>query len=130
MGSAADVRIASPGDLSLERELPRNAAVAAQLPRCPELFNLGVREALRSQGIGWLLVAALEDLVRARGHAQIGLGVAFENVRARELYARLGYRESGAPEYVDSWRTVDPSGAEHRLEDCCSFLMKSWARAD
>src|SRR5262249_45253136 len=103
---------------------PRNAGVAAQLAGCPEIFNLGVREGQRSQGIGGLLVARLEELALARRSPRVGLGVALTNGRARALYRRLGYRACGVPHYVDRWRWIDGSGVEHREEDACVFLVK------
>src|SRR5262245_537898 len=104
---------------------PRNAAVREHLPDCPEIFMLGVPEALRSQGIGRALIARLEKVAAARGKRCIGLGVAVTNPRARSLYERLGYREVGAPSYVDRWYWVDPSGMERVEEDPCVFLVKA-----
>src|SRR5262245_4904627 len=103
---------------------PRNAAVAAQLPDCPEIFMLGVPEPLRSRGIGRLLVARLEQLASDRGKRRIGLGVARTNPAARRLYERLGYGEVGAPPYVDRWHWIDASGVDHVEEDPCVFLVK------
>jgi ribosomal protein S18 acetylase RimI-like enzyme len=106
---------------------PRNPNVAEHLPGCPEIFNLGVREALRSQGIGRLIVVQLEELARLRGNHRVGLGVALANLRAQRIYARLGYRSSAIPHYVDRWRWIDSSGAEHLEEDPCVFLVKALA---
>jgi GNAT superfamily N-acetyltransferase len=106
---------------------PRDAAIAARLPGCPEIYNLGVAEALRSRGIGRRLVARLEALAAERGHARVGLGVALANARARRLYERLGYRDAGAPSYVDRWQRVDAAGERRLVEDESVFLVKELA---
>src|SRR5262245_13451296 len=103
---------------------PRDAAVAAYLPDCPEIFMPGVPEPLRSRGIGRLLLARLEQLASDRGKRRIGLGVAGTNPAARRLYERLGYAEVGAPHYVDRWHWIDASGVDHLEEDACVFLVK------
>jgi GNAT superfamily N-acetyltransferase len=103
---------------------PREPAVAASLPRCPEIYNLGVREPLRSRGIGTRLVRALERLASERGKRRVGLGVALANSRARALYERLGYRDVGVPAYVDRWRRADASGAVRIQEDPTVFLVR------
>jgi ribosomal protein S18 acetylase RimI-like enzyme len=107
---------------------PRNAAVAEHLPDCPEIFMLGVPEPLRSRGIGRLLIARLEQLAVGRGRRRIGLGVALTNPRARRLYEGLGYRDFGAPHYVDRWHWIDASGTDHAEEDPCVFLVKRLVR--
>lgn len=106
---------------------PRNAAIEEHLPGCPEIFMLGVREPLRSRGIGRLLVAHLEQLATARGKLRIGLGVARANSRARQLYERLGYGDVGAPRYIDRWHWIDASGKHHVEDDPCVFLVKRLA---
>lgn len=108
---------------------PREPAVAARLPGCPEIYNLGVREGLRSRGIGTELLRGLEGLVVARGSGRVGLGVALANGRARALYERLGYCDAGLPVYIDRWRQSDDSGALRVREDPTVFLLKSLAAA-
>jgi GNAT superfamily N-acetyltransferase len=103
---------------------PRDAAVAAHLSDCPEIFMLGVPEPLRSRGSGRLLVARLERLASDRGKRRIGLGVARTNPGARRLYERLGYADVGAPPYVDRWYWIDASGVEDVEKDPCVFLVK------
>jgi GNAT superfamily N-acetyltransferase len=106
---------------------PREPEVAERVPGCPEIYNLGVREAFRSQGVGTALLRRSERLAAARGSRRVGLGVALANHRARALYERLGYREAGVPVYVDRWRSVDAAGSVHIHHDPTVFLVKDLA---
>jgi ribosomal protein S18 acetylase RimI-like enzyme len=85
--------------------------------RAPEgaahLWAAHVEPAYQSRGIGTELMTHLEEVARARGFNVIRLGVGKENVRARQLYERLGYRVCG--EEKSSW--TDPNGNEV-VEDC------------
>ena len=63
----------------------------------PEVQNLYVAESHRRRGIGSMLSAAAEQLVRERGFDRIALDVDVENAAARALYEKLGYRERGTP---------------------------------
>lgn len=45
----------------------------------------------RSRGIGSALLAAIEDEARQRGYGSVRLDVVNTNLRARDLYQRLGY---------------------------------------
>lgn len=64
------------------------------------LWQLSVHEALRSCGIGTILIHAAEQRIRARGLKRSELGVDERIPRPRGLYERLGYaaygREPGA----------------------------------
>jgi ribosomal protein S18 acetylase RimI-like enzyme len=72
----------------------------ARTPDAGWLRQLGVHPALRSCGIGTVLIQAAEQRIRARGLRRAGLKVEECNPRARALYERLGYvaygREAGA----------------------------------
>lgn len=67
----------------------------------------------QSRGIGTALMAHLEEVARSRGEKLIRLGVGKENVDARRLYERLGYRVCG--EETDSWTSADGTTV---AEDC------------
>lgn len=71
-----------------------------------KLFQMGILQPHRGNGIGRALVAALEDKAR-----RLGLGRVFCHARrdARDYYAKLGYRIVGEP--------FDEIGTEHsRME--------------
>ncbi|MFJ2161696.1 GNAT family N-acetyltransferase [Streptomyces sp. NPDC087856] len=85
--------------------------VRAALPGCPEL-----------NGLGGALIRRAEELARERGRTALGLGVAADNPRAADLYARLGYRP--LTDYVDRWSYVDHDGVTRECVDPCTFLTK------
>jgi ribosomal protein S18 acetylase RimI-like enzyme len=93
--------------------------------RHPYVEALLVHPAYRSQTIGTQLVEAAEWLVRARGHAQIGLAVATDNERASALYDRLGYGEAGIGQFANHWSYVDEAGAEVTATETCCYLVKA-----
>jgi hypothetical protein len=78
-----------------------------------------------SQGVGTLIMACAEREAAAWGASTIGLGVAVNNIRARDLYTRLGYEEWGQGTVCDRWAERDQAGvvvAEHADE--CLYLTK------
>ena len=101
--------------------------MASHLYRCPQLSDLHVQPEYRSRGIGSQLMHAVETLVRQRGYSQLGLSVALDNVRARSLYERRGYRGSGLGEYTITWTFIDEHGHEQPREDVCVYLIKTWS---
>jgi ribosomal protein S18 acetylase RimI-like enzyme len=62
-----------------------------------ELGDLWVPAARRGEGIGTLLVAAVERAAAGRGYDRVVLAVGADNDRAIRLYERLGYRRTEAP---------------------------------
>jgi ribosomal protein S18 acetylase RimI-like enzyme len=72
------------------------------------IWMLSVHEAWQSLGLGTLLIRALEQRIVTRGRTVARIGVEHDNPRARALYLRLGYRESGSS--LESW----PIGAGRR----------------
>lgn len=100
--------------------------VRAALPGCPELNGLAVwPPRLRSRGIGGALIRCAEELAREHGRTALGLGVAADNPRAADLYARLGYRR--LTDYVDHWSYEDHDGVTRECVDPCTFLTKDLA---
>lgn len=92
-------------------------------PSCSAtLWQLSVHEALRSCGIGTLLIQALEQRIRARGINSAELGVDENDSRPRGLYERLGYVAYGrAPE---SWDEQAPDGSITRYETMITLMRK------
>lgn len=71
--------------------------VARAYPRKRHRASLGVcvRRAYWSQGLGTALLDALTVEAEKLGYSQIELSVAHDNLRARALYARCGFDETG-----------------------------------
>ncbi|MER6394892.1 GNAT family N-acetyltransferase [Kitasatospora sp. NPDC001603] len=86
------------------------------------LWQLGVHPALRSCGIGALLIATAEARITARGLTVAELGVEEGNPRARALYERLGYRAYGRE--PDSWEVETAEGSVERYETVCTLMRK------
>jgi ribosomal protein S18 acetylase RimI-like enzyme len=84
------------------------------------LWQFGVHPALRSCGIGTLLVRSAEDRISARGLPRAELGVEESNPRARVLYERLGYRAYGRK--PDSWDVRADDGSIRRHETMCTLM--------
>jgi GNAT superfamily N-acetyltransferase len=62
---------------------------------CPDIEDLFVVAALRSQGIGSQLLRFAEQLAWERGYTHIGLSAgATTNEPARRLYGHLGYQDT------------------------------------
>jgi ribosomal protein S18 acetylase RimI-like enzyme len=57
------------------------------------IAELSVAEAMRGQGVGSRLIAAIEEIARARCHHTTVIGVLMGNTRAHALYDRLGFRD-------------------------------------
>jgi len=94
---------------------------------CPDVEDLLVAKALRSQGIGTQLLAAAETLVADRGYTRIGLGVDVRNPRARALYERLGYLDAGLGVHREEYSYVDSQGRTQGWDEILAYLVKPLA---
>lgn len=94
----------------------------AKPPSAATLWQLSVDTALRSCGIGTILIHALEQRIRGRGVQWAELGVDENQSRPRALYERLGYvihgREPG------SWDEETPDGSVTRYETMITLMRK------
>lgn len=86
------------------------------------LRHLEVHPALRSCGIGTLLIEAAEQRIRARGLHRAELKVEESNPRARVLYERLGYVACGCE--PAAWGTEAPDGTITRYATMCTLMRK------
>jgi ribosomal protein S18 acetylase RimI-like enzyme len=107
---------------------PSNLPVAiggidyAVTPGAGTLWQLAVHPALRSCGIGTILIRAAEQRIRARGLSRAELGVEEINPRARALYERLGYRAYGRK--PEAWDEEAADGSVTRYETVCRLMGK------
>lgn len=85
---------------------------AAQFGDCPEICELYVVPERRSQGIGTQLLRQALELACARGAPQLTICVDTDNPRARSLYERLGFVESGIGAFTTSGVLIDEAGQE------------------
>ncbi len=81
-----------------ERGLPTDGLVPEARPGEYYLDSLAVSGAYRGAGIGTRLIQAFEERAASLGWRQTMLVVERENIKARALYERLGYREDGSIE--------------------------------
>ncbi|HEY9389704.1 MAG TPA: GNAT family N-acetyltransferase [Mycobacteriales bacterium] len=86
------------------------------------LWQLVVHPALRSCGIGTLLIRAAEDRIRARGLHRAELAVEHSNPRARALYQRLGYVVGGTA--LHRWDIENPDGSLAHYQTRCTQMGK------
>ena len=68
-------------------------ALMKAFPQTPVIRSVEVLPLFRGAGIGTAIVRELERRAVARGYTQVSLGVMPENVGARNLWHRLGYKE-------------------------------------
>ena len=86
------------------------------------LWQLAVHPALRSCGIGTILIRAIEQRIHARGLRRAELGVEEINPRARALYERLGYLAYGRK--PEAWDEEAADGSVTRYETVCTLMGK------
>jgi ribosomal protein S18 acetylase RimI-like enzyme len=91
-------------------------------PGAGTLWQLAVHPALRSCGLGTVLIQAAEQRIRARGLHRAELGVEETNPRARALYERLGYLVCGRK--PEAWDEEAPDGSITRYETMCTVMRK------
>jgi GNAT superfamily N-acetyltransferase len=71
-------------------------------PDYPDLEDLYTKKSSRGKGYASLLVRHCEKVVKERGFFKVGMAANTDpECPARKLYAKLGYKTDGKPEYVD-----------------------------
>ena len=98
--------------------------ILARYGHHPYFEDLFVRPEARSGGIGSRLLAEAEQAATSRGHRRVGLAVAVDNVRARALYDRQGYRDAGFNQFQSRWERLDAEGQIQRGLELCVYLVK------
>jgi GNAT superfamily N-acetyltransferase/CHAD domain-containing protein len=90
---------------------------AARFAACPSICDVNVVAKRRSQGIGTQLLAQALEVAREWGAQEITLCVDQDNPRARSLYERLGFVESGIGLFTTSGVYVDEAGQERSWQN-------------
>jgi ribosomal protein S18 acetylase RimI-like enzyme len=89
----------------------------------PRLWAFDVLQPLRGMGIGARMMEVAEDLARAAGFPCADIAVEKENIDARRLYERLGYRKIGSELHEETHR--QPDGQMLRIVEDCFVLRKT-----
>lgn len=113
------------GDVYLWLATVPEPAFQQHLPGVPALTHLEVTPALRSRGIGTLLVDTAEQWLRELGHDRVALGVAIDNHGARALYDRLGYVDWGHGTVTISYEARSGDGGTNRVAETIYVLVKN-----
>lgn len=91
----------------------------------PLLYRLRVRDGMRGQGIGTMLLAEAEERLRRAGRKRVAVGVDHKSRRVMDFYRRRGYRRWGfgllIPTFEESY-TGD--GRRVLRRDWCRVLVK------
>jgi GNAT superfamily N-acetyltransferase len=103
---------------------PALRPIIARYGRHPYLEDLFVLPDARSRTIGSQLLVTAEQQSSLRGHNHVGLAVAPENVRARALYERHGYRDAEVGQFQSRWSRIDDAGRLHSGVEECVYLIK------
>jgi GNAT superfamily N-acetyltransferase len=115
------------GHLLLVWAGPEYEPLASAITDCAEIQDFVVRPDLRSQGIGRRMLAVAEDLARRHGSRWLGLYVGLDNPRARALYERNGFVDSGFGELPLRWQYQGEDGKPHWHEETAVYLIKELA---
>ena len=101
-----------------------DAYVADRISECAHVEDLFVMPELRSKGIGTHILAYGERLAAEREFAKIGLAVGTDNPRARALYERLGYLDTGFGVFEIGGTYTDIHGNVQEWREVCEYLVK------
>jgi GNAT superfamily N-acetyltransferase len=90
----------------------------------PEVQDVFVREDRRREGIGELVMRAVERAVAERGHRRLSLSYGIANSDVRRFYERLGYRDAGIePQRVRG--TIMIRSGPLKVDDTLVYLVKN-----
>jgi ribosomal protein S18 acetylase RimI-like enzyme len=86
------------------------------------LYSLRVMDMFQGQGIGTRLVLEAEVLAADHGFSWVTIAAAKDNIRARHLYERLGYRVFAEDE--GKWNYLDHENRMRYVHEPCWVLEK------
>ena len=101
-----------------------DAFVAERISECAHVEDLFVMPEHRSRGIGARILGYGERMAIERGFTQIGLAVGTDNPRARALYERLGYVDTGFGVFEIGGAYTDIQGNIREWREVCEYLVK------
>ena len=103
---------------------PRNETVRKDYPDCPEIYRLRVLQDFRSQGIATAIIRKCESEALKRDYSLIGLGTHSNHTSKDNLYIQLGYEQSTANNYIDTYKTRSNDGTVATIRKEAQFLIK------
>jgi GNAT superfamily N-acetyltransferase len=103
---------------------PADAITRGRGARGPYIEGLAVRDDRWSRGIGTAMMVEVERRALERGHEHLWLAVGVENGRARRLYRKLGYVETGSGEFEVTWTVIDGDGNDGVHGELVTLLRK------
>ena len=112
------------GHMMVRWEGTTDAYVADRISDCAHVEDLFVMPELRSRGIGTQILAYGERLAAECEFAKIGLAVGTDNPRARALYERLGYVDTGFGAFEIGGTYTDIHGNVREWREVCEYLVK------
>ncbi len=98
--------------------------VMRRIRNCAHIEDLFVMPKHRSQGVGGRILACAERLAAERGFRQIGLAVGIDNPRARSLYERSDYADTGFGVFRIGGSYRDTNGNLRHWQEDCEYLVK------
>jgi ribosomal protein S18 acetylase RimI-like enzyme len=87
------------------------------------LYSLRVMAAFQHKGIGTALIREAESMLHERGYWTVSIAAAKDNIGARRLYERLGFRVF--TEDDGRWHYVDHEGRTRYVVEPCWVLEKN-----
>lgn len=93
-----------------------------QVDRRAYLYSLRVMEMFRGYGIGTRLIQEAENAIHDREFEWAAIAVAKDNLGARRLYERVGYRIFA--EDAGRWSYTDHEGHTRQVQEPCWLLQK------
>ncbi len=109
---------------------PREETVRQTYPDVPEIYRLSIFPKYRSQGIGRALFLKFEKEAVRRDIHTLGLGVAYNNLKAFGFYQHMGYKESAINEYYDEYLAQSKENVVVKVRNRCHFLIKTLSPFD
>jgi len=79
------------------------------------LYSFRIRPSYRGQGLGSQMIAVLEADLRVRCYQILTLNVAKDNLKAQQLYQRLGFQITAHE--PGRWSYPDQHGVWHQVEE-------------
>lgn len=86
------------------------------------MYGFRVQPPYRNQGVGTLMILALENDLKKRGFKQITLNVGQENHDARRFYERQHYRVIGSD--PGRWSYIDDKGKRRDVQEPAWRMIK------